>query len=67
MFGDVLAAVPQPAGQDGPELLSLDDYRVDEPGRTLMCQARGDSMKDAVRISAIVDTYFRLIADGISA
>lgn len=47
VLGHVRAGVPQPAGQDEPEVLSLDDYLVDEPNRTFMCRVRGDSMKDA--------------------
>ena len=49
--GPLLSAVrgglPQPDSQEQPELLSLDDYLVDEPNRTSLHKVRGDSMKDA--------------------
>lgn len=46
VLGQVRAGVPQSAGQDVPELLSIDDHLVANPSRTFLCRVRGDSMKD---------------------
>jgi len=47
MLGPLRASLPQPVGQDEPELLTLVDYLIDEPNRTSMHRVRGDSMQDA--------------------
>lgn len=47
LLGPVRAGVPQPATQEEPELITLDDYLIDEPNRTSIHKVRGDSMKDA--------------------
>jgi repressor LexA len=46
LLGPVRAGLPQPATQEEPELLTLDDYLIDEPNRTSLHRVRGDSMKD---------------------
>lgn len=43
----VRAGLPQPASQDSVELITVDDYLIDDPNRTVLCRVRGDSMKDA--------------------
>ncbi|MDB5823675.1 MAG: LexA family transcriptional regulator [Herminiimonas sp.] len=43
----VRAGLPQPASQDAVELITIDDYLIDDPNRTVLCRVRGDSMKDA--------------------
>jgi repressor LexA len=47
LLGSVRAGVPQPADQSEAEVLTLDDYLIDEPNRTSLLKVRGDSMKDA--------------------
>lgn len=47
LLGPVRAGVPQPVSQEAPDVLSLDDYLIDEPNRTSLMKVRGDSMKDA--------------------
>lgn len=47
LLGSVRAGLPQPESQEEPELLSIDDYLIDDPNRTVFCRVRGDSMKDA--------------------
>ena len=47
MLGPVRAGVPQPASQEQPELLTIDDYLIDDPNRTSLHKVRGDSMRDA--------------------
>lgn len=47
LLGPVRAGVPQPVSQEAPEVLTLDDYLIDEPNRTSLMKVRGDSMKDA--------------------
>ncbi|WP_332752059.1 LexA family protein [Hydrogenophaga sp.] len=48
MLGDVRAGLPQEAGQDaGQELVSVEDFLVRHPERTVFCRARGDSMTGA--------------------
>lgn len=44
VVGSVRAGVPEPAPDDDLELLSIDDYLVDDPNRTFLCRVRGDSM-----------------------
>ncbi len=46
MLGPVRAGLPQPVSQEEPELLTLDDYLIDEPNRTSLHRVKGDSMKD---------------------
>jgi len=43
----VRAGLPQPASQDSVDLITIDDYLIDDPNRTVLCRVRGDSMKDA--------------------
>jgi repressor LexA len=47
VMGPVRAGVPQPVSQEEPELLTLDDYLIDEPNRTSLHRVRGYSMRDA--------------------
>ena len=47
LVSTVRAGVPQPVGQDAVELLTIDDYLIDDPNRTVLCRVRGDSMTDA--------------------
>jgi len=47
VLGPVRAGVPQPASQEQPELLTIDDYLIDDPNRTSLHKVRGDSMRDA--------------------
>lgn len=46
MLGSVRAGHPQPSDQSAPEVLTLDDYLIDEPNRTSLHRVRGDSMRD---------------------
>ena len=46
LLSPVRAGQPQPASQEEPELLTLDDYLIDDPNRTSLHKVRGDSMKD---------------------
>ena len=46
LLGSVRAGLPQPASQVEPEVLTLDDYLIDEPNRTSLHKVRGDSMRD---------------------
>lgn len=46
LLGPVRAGLPQPVTQEEPELLTLDDYFIDEPTRTSLHRVKGDSMKD---------------------
>ncbi len=43
----VRAGVPQPVSQEEPEVLTLDDYLIDDPNRTSLHRVRGESMRDA--------------------
>ncbi|WP_082744956.1 LexA family protein [Burkholderia savannae] len=47
LVGPVRAGQPQPESQEQPELLTIDDYLVDDPNRTILCRVRGESMRDA--------------------
>ncbi len=47
LLGSVRAGQPQPATQEEPEVLTVDDYLIDDPNRTAFIKVRGDSMKDA--------------------
>lgn len=47
LLGSVRAGQPQPADQAEPDVLTLDDYLIDEPNRTSLHKVRGDSMRDA--------------------
>ncbi len=47
VLGPVRAGVPQLASQEQPELLTIDDYLIDDPNRTSLHKVRGDSMRDA--------------------
>ena len=48
LVGPVRAGLPQPAdaGQ-APEALSVETFLVDHPDKTIYCQVKGDSMRDA--------------------
>ncbi len=46
LLGPVRAGLPQPATQEEPELLTLDDYLIEAPNRTSLHRVKGDSMKD---------------------
>lgn len=47
VLGPVRAGIPQPVSQEQPEVLTLDDYLIDDPNRTSLHRVRGDSMRDA--------------------
>jgi len=47
LLGPVRAGQAQPASQEEVELVTVDDYLIDEPARTSMHRVRGDSMRDA--------------------
>ena len=48
MLGSVRAGLPQEAGQDaGQEVVSVEDFLIRHPERTVFCRARGDSMTGA--------------------
>ncbi len=47
LLGQVRAGVPQPESQEDVELLTIDDYLIDDPNRTVLCRVRGDSMTGA--------------------
>ena len=44
VIGNVRAGRPQPESQESVELMSIDDYLVDDPNRTVLSKVRGDSM-----------------------
>lgn len=46
LLGPVRAGVPQQTSQEEVELVTVDDYLIDEPSRTSMHRVRGDSMRD---------------------
>lgn len=47
VLGTVRAGQPQLESQEEPDLLTIDDYLIEDPNRTVLCRVRGDSMKDA--------------------
>lgn len=47
VLGPVRAGQPQPATQEESDLITLDDYLIDNLARTSVHKVRGDSMKDA--------------------
>lgn len=47
LLGRVRAGLPEPASQEQPEVLTIDDYLIDDPNRTALVTVRGDSMRDA--------------------
>jgi repressor LexA len=47
VLGTVRAGQPQLESQEAPDVLTIDDYLIDDPNRTILCRVRGDSMKDA--------------------
>lgn len=48
VMGSVRAGLPQPEDQSaGTELVSVEDYLIRHPDRTVFCRVKGDSMKDA--------------------
>lgn len=46
LLGSVGAGQPQPADQSEPEVVTLDDFLIDQPNRTSLHRVRGDSMRD---------------------
>lgn len=46
VLGKVRAGVPQSASQEETDVLTIDDYLIDDPNRTSLMKVRGDSMKD---------------------
>lgn len=47
VLGSVRAGLPEPEGQEEPDsVLTIDDYLIDDPNRTVLCRVRGDSMQD---------------------
>lgn len=46
LLGSVRAGQPQPATQEEPDVLTVDDYLIDDPNRSAFVKVRGDSMKD---------------------
>lgn len=47
VVGRVRAGQPEPAMEDDFEVLTIDDFLVDDPNRTFLARVKGDSMKDA--------------------
>ncbi len=47
LLSPVRAGHPQLASQEEPEMLTIDDYLIEDPNRTSLHKVRGDSMKDA--------------------
>lgn len=47
LMSPVRAGVPQQASQEEPDVLTIDDYLIDDPNRTSLHKVRGDSMRDA--------------------
>ncbi len=47
LLGTVRAGSPQPESQSAPEVLTLDDFLIDQPDRTSLHRVRGDSMTGA--------------------
>ena len=48
LVGHVRAGLPQPRQDDDDfEVLTIDDYLVQDPNRTFLAKVKGDSMKDA--------------------
>lgn len=47
LLSSVRAGQPQPVSQEEPDVLTIDDYLIDDPNRTSLHKVRGDSMKDA--------------------
>lgn len=48
LVGQVHAGVPQPRqDEDDFEVLTIDDYLVQDPNRTILAKVKGDSMRDA--------------------
>ncbi len=43
----VRAGLPHPAGEGGPDALTLDEYLIERPSRTVLIPVKGDSMIDA--------------------
>ena len=59
MLGKVRAGQPEPASQEEPDVLTVDDYLIDDPNRTALVTIRGDSMRDAGLLEgdiAVVET-----------
>lgn len=59
LVSTVCAGVPQPAGQDAVELLTIDDYLIEDPNCAVLCRVRGDSMKDVGLLDGDIVTVER--------
>jgi repressor LexA len=46
LLGQVRAGLPEPVSQEQTDVLTIDDYLIDDPNRTTLVRVRGDSMKD---------------------
>ncbi|WP_028312883.1 transcriptional repressor LexA [Derxia gummosa] len=47
LIGAVRAGIPQPATDEALDLVTIDDYLVDDPNRSILCRVRGESMREA--------------------
>ena len=47
IFDSVRAGMPHPAGDDRNETITIDEYLVNQPSRTVLVNVKGDSMMDA--------------------
>jgi len=47
LLGRVRAGQPEPASQEAPDVLTIDDFLIDDPNRTALVTVRGDSMTGA--------------------
>lgn len=47
VVGSVRAGEPQPRGDETVELLTIDDFLIEDPNRTVLSRVRGDSMTGA--------------------
>lgn len=59
VLGAVRAGLPEPASQEQEDLLTIDDFLIDDPNRTVLVRIRGDSMQDAGLLDgdlAVVET-----------
>jgi hypothetical protein len=54
LVSTVRAGVPQPVGQDAVELLTIDDYLIDDPNRTDLCRVRGHAKSRGVRCLQLI-------------
>ena len=47
VVGPIRAGLPQPMTQEEPELITLDEYLIEQPNRTTLHRVKGESMRDA--------------------